>query len=416
MKSFFTSTALIVFAIACNQKIETQYVLKVKVEPFDSTKIFDYEYVADYNFDLNETNVDSLQKISKKHFLKAIDLYKNNKNPEEAIDYFRKSIYLYPEPKTYFELASAMLDTKNLEQIELSKSIIYLLERLNYTPSSSLQYLKIVSEYYFFIYDNPEYEESLDRVKLMEELLANRKKYLIEDMIRGLKNGYYDLAKMKGDVRIKAILDDSYFKLKYNELLTTNEREGAKLQYSPFQEFVNLFPKNERVFSTSLGDPSLSTYTTSIDYSFSKYISEMENTSFGREVSNDFFYVANLKQTEKYTALLYKSVSFWGSDGAPVYTMLVTYDTDGKQISKIMFCCECSYSKVKIATYDNQTITIKDFERKWEKSLKDVPLEENKVTEIKLTSSYELEINDLGMIIDKRSNQTFTDSTLKASL
>ncbi len=397
---------LILLTSACKKEIKTEYILKINLYPFDSTKIFDADYISDYNFDLNEANIDSIQKISKKHFLTAIDLFKNKKNPKASIPYFRKSIYLFPEPKTYFELANAMLETKEPLQIDLASRIYYVLERLNFKPKSNLEYLHLVVNYYDNIYDDSR----------EEKIKIQRNEDVINLMIRGLRNGDYDLAKVQADERINFILKNPYFTLKYNEFLASNLNDEKKGSYDPFNEFVSLFPKIQGTFITTTANPNLSNYTNSIPYSFSKYIPEMENTSFGREVSNDFFYVVNLKNTDTYTALLYKSVSFWGSYGAPVYIMLATYNIKGEQLSKVMFSCDCSYTKFKTATFQNDVISISDYERIWQKPLKEYSVEENSVKEIKLTSNYALEINSEGIIVEQNTNKTYADSTIITKL
>ncbi len=397
---------LIILDSCSDKKVEKEYIFKIKIKPFDEKKMFDTRYVSDYMFDLQEANIDSLQKESKKYFLKAIDLAKNKKKPTEAMPLFKKSIILYPEAKTYYELANAVLDSKNIEEIKNIWQIVSILERLDYKPSSNISLLRVLDNYYTSLYDS-------DREKENKESIKNR---AISLLISCFRNGNLSFEEISKNPRLSNLLLDKLFKAEYAEYLASATKVEANPLSNSFLEFANLFPKNAGEFSTTISDPDLKNYTKSIDYSFAKYIPEMENTSFGREVSNDFFYVLNLKQTDNYTALLYKSVSFYDSEGAPTYIMLATYNNNsGEQISKTMFSCDCSYEKLKTASFSGNTIKISDHKRTWKKDIKKFSIDENAVKEIALVNSYELEIGEDGQIIDKTSNKPLLDSTSKAS-
>ena len=67
-------------------------------------------------------------------------------------------------------------------------------------------------------------------------------------------------------------------------------------------------------------------YKESVSFDFVKFVPEMENSSFGRDVSHDYYYVANMGGNENYSAFIYTSESFYGEEMQPVHTVLATYD------------------------------------------------------------------------------------------
>jgi hypothetical protein len=70
-----------------------------------------------------------------------------------------------------------------------------------------------------------------------------------------------------------------------------------------FQAYVSSFPKvSDEQFAITINDVGLKDHRRSVGYEFVQFIPEMENTSFGRDVSHDFIYVANVRETPFYYA------------------------------------------------------------------------------------------------------------------
>src|SRR3954463_16583419 len=88
---------------------ETKYVAKVKLLKLGKDDIYNKEMVYDVIFDSQELKLDSLRNKSRQLFLQGVDKYKNKKDATGAIDMFKQSILIFPDPKTYYELGNALV-------------------------------------------------------------------------------------------------------------------------------------------------------------------------------------------------------------------------------------------------------------------------------------------------------------------
>src|SRR6478752_3388334 len=142
MKWFLISLGLVMFACT-KERVEYKY--KVQLKPFTEDEIFMSQSIKTYLFDAEELNTDSLKGIAKKEFLTAIDFYKNKKDLEKAKQHLIKSIMMYPEAKSYYELGNLYLaqdDSKN----NASRAFC-IAEDLGYRPVSEI-YFKQACTYY----------------------------------------------------------------------------------------------------------------------------------------------------------------------------------------------------------------------------------------------------------------------------
>lgn len=135
------------------------------------------------------------------------------------------------------------------------------------------------------------------------------------------------------------------------------------------------------------------------------------NTSFGRDVSHDYFYVAKIKETELYTALVYSSVSFAGENMQPVNTTLAVYNNQtGDIISRKPIACQCSAERIRSSIVSNGQIEIEDFNRVWEKPITEESFEDNKVKEYQSLAKALFSIGEDDHIIAKDVPAGFNDS------
>ena len=183
-----------------------------------------------------------------------------------------------------------------------------------------------------------------------------------------------------------------------------------------FELFKNAFPVSETAtLEIDKEHVDLDRYDQSISYDFAAFIPEMENTEFGREVLHDYFYVAKVAETTVYSALVYRSMSFYGENMQPVHTTLVTFDKQGEIIAKKLIFCECSAEKIKDAKIENNIITIHDYKRKWEQPIDKVDFEDNKLIANELKASIKYKIKDTGKIVDEDVPSDYKDSTVASS-
>ena len=171
------------------------------------------------------------------------------------------------------------------------------------------------------------------------------------------------------------------------------------------------FPPVTSTFSISTEKIGKMEGLESISYDFAKFIPEMENTEFGREVSHDYFYVARVAESSFYTALIYSSVNFYGEEMQPIHTTLVTYSSNGEIISRKMVSCQCSAEKIKTVDIDGNNILIKDYKRIWDKPIDKVSFEKNSVKELHLLATAEYEIDESGVITEVSVPSNYNDST-----
>ncbi|MBC7488245.1 MAG: hypothetical protein H7282_16005 [Cytophagaceae bacterium] len=379
---------------------EVDYVAKVKVLHLTNASLYDEELVYDVIFDSEESDVDSLKNKSRILFLSGIDQYKNKDNTRKAIDFFKESILVFPDAKTYYELGNALLDRNNFDQAKEAINAYRVAEHLNFQPK-------------FNIY----YKEACANNILYHNVAAEEKENYMSRVVASLRmafyNGFSDTVQLKNDPRINSIVvTDEYKSIILNARIEKEKGSPNAL----FELFKNAFPASETTtLEINKEHVDLARYDQSISYDFAAFIPEMENTEFGREVSHDYFYVAKVAETPLYTALVYRSMSFYGENMQPVHTTLVTFDTQGEIIAKKLISCECSAEKIKDAKIENNIITIHDYKRKWEHPIDKVDFEDNKVIAYELKASIKYRIDNTGKIIDEDVPSNYKDSTVAST-
>ena len=143
------------------------------------------------------------------------------------------------------------------------------------------------------------------------------------------------------------------------------------------------------------------TYDKAIGYDYEKFVPEMRNGKFSREVENEYFYVGKVKEDTAYSALLYAGKNMWLVDGrgyAPVYFYLVTYSPQGKIIDKIPAGGQKTFTDnfKTLSLQENLSFEIKDFKNTYEKDPEKDGYENNKVIKSDLVSTSYYKINSKG--------------------
>lgn len=385
---------------------DINYVAKVKTLHLTEGSLYDKELVYDVIFDSEEYDVDSLKNKSRVLFLSGIDEYKNKKNTRKAIDLFKQSILVFPDAKTYYELGNALLDSKSLptdgmdinglDLVLESLEAYEVAEHLNFEPLFNIYYKKACA-------NNMLYTGTIKH----EEHYLNRSLSCLRGAFR---NGFSDTLMIKNDTRLRGITSTE----EYGEMLFNAQVQKEKGSPNAlFELFKNAFPHSETAsLEIDKNKVDMNAYDKSISYDFAPFIPEMENVDFGREVSHDYFYVAKVVETPVYTALVYRSMSFFGENMQPVHATLVTFDPQGEIISKKLIACECSAEKVKEAKIENNIITIHDYKRQWEQPIDKVDFEDNKIKSYELIATIKYKIEDSGKIVDEDVPANYKDSTV----
>jgi len=271
---------------SCSEK-KKEYVLKVKLNRLTYKDMYDYNLVADVIFDSQELNLDSIQNISRERFLQGVDEYKNKHNPSAAITFFKASILYFPDAKVYYELGNALMEFKtNKSSLEEAIKAYRVAEELEMKPLFSVFYKLACTE------------NLLDKLERSDN---NSEQYQVISYLRSaFHNGFYDTSAIRKDDRINSIIHTAAYKGLLLEL-EAEHRKGDK--NSLFELFKAAFPKNNTVFEISKDQVDQVDNEDAISYDFSTFVPEMQNTSFGRDVSNDFFYVATIKETPVYSCI-----------------------------------------------------------------------------------------------------------------
>ena len=380
----------IFFAMACNQS-NHKGMVKVKLFRLTDSTIYDMDLVSDFVFDAEELNVDSLKDLSRQLFLKGIDEYKNKKSLYAAVKSFKASILIFPDAKTYYELGNALLDMKTEQSLKECVNAFDIAERIQFQPRVNLYYKKACA----YNLRNTYYKYD-DVYAVFSELNA------------AIYNGFTDTTLLKNDWRLKGITSMP----QYQELIINMKlKQVNNDQNALFALFKSAFPTQTDKLIIGKENVDMNSYKESISYDFAKFIPEMENTSFGRDVSHDYFYVAKVKETDLYTALVYSSVSFEGEAMQPVNTTLAVYNNQtGEVISRKPIACQCSAERIRSSIVSNGQVEIEDYNRIWEKPITEVSFDENKVKEYQSLAKAVFSIGDDGIIIAKEVSKGFSDS------
>jgi tetratricopeptide (TPR) repeat protein len=384
LKLFFLSVVL--YFVSCSQT-KINYVAKVKLHTLSGSDIFNKEKVYDVIFDAEELQVDSLKNQSRHLFLNGIDAYKNKKHLPEAIDYFKRSLLVFPEAKTYYELGNALLDYNQGEgTLIMVDSAYQVAEYLDFQPKSMLYFKKAC----------------------VDNLMKDNDWSALNNLRQAFENGFKDTNLIKTDNRISDIISS----IEYQDLII--ELNAGKFKNNVgglFGLFAQSFQSVQQPFEITLDNVELKGYSKSISYDFSRFIPEMQNTSFGRDVSNDYFFVAKVIETETYSALVYKSVSFVGEEMQPVIAKLMTYDKEGNIIASKIFAAQFSAEKIKTGKIENNILYLEDYKRIWKQPIDKVPFEENEVEKYESIAKAEFIIDNNGKIIEKSVPANYNDSS-----
>lgn len=397
--SHYLLFAALFLIFSCSHRHEER-VLKVKLLKLKKSDIYNADLVYDMLFDAEEMNIDSLKKRSRLLFLKGVDLYKNKKNPQLAIHKFKESILVLPDAKTYYELGNALFDAKLGEKsIKESLKAYNVAKELNFQPAAQLSYKEACAFYQIYKYGlmrKEEYSNFWPVINALEESFSM---------------GLFDTLMVKSDPNLAGIEQEPLYKGLVIRMLAKNMGENLS---GFFDVYVRAFATDVSNFEVLPQQVDMSQYRQSISYDFASYIPEMQNTSFGRDVSNDYYYVGKVKETPIYTAVLYSSITFTEADMQPVYTNLVVYNKKGEILSKKMVACQCSASKIKCCKIDGGKVTVEEFKRNWEKPITEVGFGENKVKDYELLAKAIYVIDDSGNIIGEDVPKGYNDSTIFA--
>ena len=307
-------------------------------------------------------------------FLKGLNAFRNEYDLDSADYYFRKSILKEPSAKAYFELGNVNLDRRDYETALLAYDLA---EQLDYEPFSKVLYNKTC----------------LYSLKGENELAAQYLEY-------ALQAGYNNLEHINKDEDLKD-LRKTYL---YKESIERGLRGMSDAENLFWLQFKKKFAVMDMPIRLKAEfDPKEMENLDYISYDYEKYIAEMRDEEFSREVSKGFYYYARPYETEKFVAVVYIVKDEFMGEYAPLTYRMATFTHEGKLIDKkIVGGSELLGEPVMVSTLNkNRTIDVDLVELEYEKDPEDYGYYENPMTGKKVVGSTKFKITESGKIIQE---------------
>lgn len=373
VRAILLNFSILIFCCYCNKTENTFHEPgnKWTPEPIKQEDIYRKMVIDDYLFNLEESIAkDSIIKESKKLFLKGIDAFKNKKDLKMAIELTKKALSLYPEAKAYYELGNALMLTNNYSE---AKSAFEEAVEFDFNPKAPLYY-QIA---FCYLKEN------------------NSSDYQIKQNLElAIKHGLLNQPDFNS-TSLEIFKGRSW----YSKLISVPEDTISKEQLF-FQSFVEGFDlAPETGYELRPEDVNMTNQTKQfISYDYAPFIKEMENMSFGRDVSHEFFYLSQVHHTDNYIALVYGSEEISYDGMANIAYYMVTFNKEGQELDKQLIGCNCSAEKVKSFSIKSNRVEVTQYHREWEKDLKEVSISDNKVKNYIEGQVQQYFINDQGNI------------------
>ncbi len=328
---------------------------------FETTKIFAFL----------QNEVKFIEEANKL-YLNGVDAFKNKKNLDSADYYLRHSILKEPSGKAYYELGNVFMDQKQYSQ---ALSAYDLAENLDYQPFSKILYNK----------------SCLYSLQKEVELSSQYLEY-------ALQAGYNNLDHIDKDEDLAELRKSRLFKPSVEKGLRgmSNSKNLFWLQ------FKKLFPKYPfpHTIQTQL-DEKIMAGMQYLSYDFEKYISEMRDEKFSREVSKGFYHYAQMYETDAYVAVVYIVKEEFMGDAAPLLYRMATFTHEGKLIDKQRIGGkEYLSDNIWLTTFNkDKTMDIKILEPTYDKDPEDEGYYENKIVSTKEVGQFKYKVDGKGMIL-----------------
>ena len=328
---------------------------------FETTKIFAFL----------QNEVKFIEEANKL-YLNGLDAFKNKRNLDSADYYLRQSILKEPSGKAYYELGNVYMDQ---ERYDKALSAYDLAENLDYQPFSKILYNK----------------SCLYSLQKNVEMSGQYLEY-------ALQAGYNNLDHIDKDADLAELRKSEHFK----PALEKGVRGMSNSKNLFWLQFKKLFPKYPfpHTIEAQL-DEKIMAGMQYISYDFEKYISEMRDEKFSREVSKGFYHYGQMYETDAYVAVVYIVKEEFMGDAAPLLYRMATFTHDGKLIDKQRIGGkEYLSDDIWSTTFnDDRTIDVKILKPTYEKDPDDEGYYENKIVSTQEVGQLKFEVDNKGMIV-----------------
>ncbi|GAB5418211.1 MAG: hypothetical protein Crog4KO_28420 [Crocinitomicaceae bacterium] len=310
-------------------------------------------------------------------FLRGVDAYRNNNELDSAVIYFTKSILKEPSPKAYFELGNTQMDRKDYDAALQSYRLA---EQLGYKPFSKILYNKAC------IYSLQ--EES--------ELSAQYLEY-------ALQAGYTNVAHMQSDSDLENLRKQRYL---FQNAVDKGLRGVSDAENLFWLQFTQLFPAMGTPIDLkiNLSDEEYAALEY-ISYDYEKYISEMRDAKFSRDVTSSYLYYANAYETDAFVALVYIVKDEWMGESAPLTYKMATFTHEGRLIDKETIAgstdSDLDGVYLQATLKKNMTISGELVKPQYEKDPDEEGYYDNKILSYKKVGTKNFKITKAGKIVEE---------------
>lgn len=328
--------------------------------------IFDKDSLRNFLNTVSATQADS----SKALFLKGVDLLKNGNKADDAIKTFVRSLRIYPSANTFYELGNAYLQTKDWQD---ALQAFQLAESMDFVPLGNVLFKQASC-----------YAEMDSADKVYQYL-----RYAVQA-------GFVDRNKILNNPHFTKFKQDNYMLSVYNEAMSGNGDPEEILWHGYTQDFKQAsFPfKVDSGSFRKMGEPQI------ISYDYEKFVPEMRDNKFSRDVGSEYFYVAKIMQTELCSVVLYGCRSY-EYIGSPVYYILASFDSKGKMVDKMIVGGAKNYEDNyrEFIAQSNNRFQIQEYKNTYEKSTEEEGYDNNKVVGRSLVATRQFAINANGKFV-----------------
>ena len=238
-------------------------------------------------------------------FLQGLDAYRNQSDLDSANYYLRQSILKEPTPRAYFELGNVSLDKKDYNTALKAYGVA---EQLDYQPVSKILYNKAC----------------LYSLKGEQEMAGQYLEY-------ALQAGYNNVDHINKDTDLEDLRETHYFKKAVEKGL----RGMSNADNLFWLQFKKQFTKPDLPLKMeSVMDRAELEELKYISYDYEKYIAEMRDEEFSREVSKGFYYYSQPYETDNFVAIVYIVKDEFMGEFAPLTYRMATFTHEGKLIDK----------------------------------------------------------------------------------
>lgn len=351
--------------IACNQQAEK----KNAVQLYESG-IYNVDTVRSYLAGAADQS-----KEADRIFLQAIDVYRNQKNAGGSIALFKKSILLRPQAKAYYEMGNAFLDLRG-KHLQEAVSAYNMADLLDHKPMSRLLYNTACAY-----------------------ALMNNTDSAFYYLVSAIEFGYSNADHIYKDKDLASLRENIHeFDSKVMAALS-GASDPDKLMWAQFsREFRSVeFPLVvDAKYAKSIQSQEIS-------YEFERFVPEMRDVKFSRDVGRIFYYAGKIRKGDGYETLLYAVRDVMMDMEAPPCYYLASFSGSGKLIDKVMVAGRQTLDEAfRVATLQgNGEVEVRLFNVKYAKDPAESGFENNEIVEQQETGMEYYTILDDGKIQKK---------------